>query len=144
MEPFLSHSVRLILSNIVVILWWSYLRRIDSLIIISVEYMSDLLYIPIELSSSYQDGSDVLVTIVGHIFLGYLHRRMRQLPYWGIFPLFYFGDDRLLMELLPFYLFSWRIVIRITGHSIDDLCRDEPSKEPEFWVLTFSVPMTLQ
>ena len=62
-EPFLSHLVRLILSNIVVILWWSYLRRIDSHIIISVKYMLDLLYIPIELFSSHQDRPDVLVAI---------------------------------------------------------------------------------
>ena len=52
-DPFLSHSFRLILFDIVVILWWSYLRRIDFHIIISVECMSDLLYIPIELFSSH-------------------------------------------------------------------------------------------
>ena len=46
MEPFLSHSVRLMLSDIIVILGWSYPRCIDSHIIIAVEYMSDLLYIP--------------------------------------------------------------------------------------------------
>ena len=42
-------------------------------IIISVECMSDLLYILIELFSSHQDGLDILVAILGHIFLGYLH-----------------------------------------------------------------------
>ena len=47
-EPFLSHSIMLILYDIVMILWWSYLRHIDSHIIILVEYMSDLLYIPIK------------------------------------------------------------------------------------------------
>ena len=46
MEPFLSHLVRLVLSDIVVILGRSYPRCIDSHIIILVEYMSDLLYIP--------------------------------------------------------------------------------------------------
>ena len=68
-EPFLSHSIRLILSNIVMIIGWSHLRCIDSHIIISVEYMSDLLYIPMELFSSYQDRPDTLVAILGHIFL---------------------------------------------------------------------------
>ena len=48
MEPFLSHSIRLILFYVVVILGWSYLKRIDSHIIISMEHMSDPLYIPIE------------------------------------------------------------------------------------------------
>ena len=53
MEPSLSHLVRLMLSDIVVILGWSYLRCIDSHIIISVEYRLDLLYIPVELFSSH-------------------------------------------------------------------------------------------
>ena len=69
MEPFLSHFVRLILSDIVVILGWSYIGCIDSYIIISVEYMLDLLYISIELFSSHQDRPDTLVAILGHIFL---------------------------------------------------------------------------
>ena len=68
--------------------------------------MIDLLCIPIELFSSHQDGLDVLVAILGYIFLGYLHGGMHQLLYWGIFPLFCYGDDRLLMELLPLSLFS--------------------------------------
>ena len=68
-EHFLNHSVRLILSDIFMILWWSYLRRMDSHIIISIEYTSDLLYIPIELFSSYQDRPDALVAILGHISL---------------------------------------------------------------------------
>ena len=46
MESFLSYSVKLVLSDIVVILGRSYLRCMDSHIIILVEYMSDLLYIP--------------------------------------------------------------------------------------------------
>ena len=45
-EPFFSHSLGLILSNIAMILGWSYLRCIASHIIISVEYMLDFLYIP--------------------------------------------------------------------------------------------------
>ena len=84
-ELFLSHSVRLILSDIIVILWWICLKCIDSHIIISVEHMLDLLYIPIELFSSYQDGPSVLVAILGNIFLGYPHGKMCQLLYWGIF-----------------------------------------------------------
>ena len=68
-EPFLSHSVKLILSDIIMILWWSYVGCIDSHIIISVEYMSDLLYIPMELFSSYQDRLDALVVILVHISL---------------------------------------------------------------------------
>ena len=73
-----------------------------------MEYMSDLLYIPIELFSSHHDRPDVLVAILGHIFLGYPHGGMRQLLYWGIFLFlfFYCGDDHLLTELLPFSLFS--------------------------------------
>ena len=88
-EPLLGHTVKLILSDIVMILWWSYLRRIDSHIIISVEYMSDLLCIHIELLWSHQDGPNVLVAILGHIFLDYPHGRMCQLLYWGIFPIFW-------------------------------------------------------
>ena len=65
--PFLSYSVKLVLSNIVVILGQGYLRCIDSYIIIPVEYMSDLLYILIELFSSHLDGLDALVAILGHI-----------------------------------------------------------------------------
>ena len=68
-KPFLSHSVKLILSDIVVILWWSYVGCIDSHIIILVEYMSNLLYIPMELFSSYQDRLDALVIILVHISL---------------------------------------------------------------------------
>ena len=67
MEPFLIHLVKLILSDIVMILGWSHLKCLDSYIIISVEYMSNLLYIPMELFSSYQDKPDALVAILGHI-----------------------------------------------------------------------------
>ena len=68
-ESFLSHSIKLVLYDIVVILGWSYLRCTTSHIIILVEYMSDLLYIHIELFLSYQDRPDALVAILGHISL---------------------------------------------------------------------------
>ena len=74
MEPSLSHLVRLLLSDIVMILGWSYLRCIDSHIIILVEYRSDLLYIPMELFSSHWDGLDALVAILWHISLFWLWR----------------------------------------------------------------------
>ena len=67
MEPLLSLSIRLIFSDIVVILGWSYSRRIGSHITISVEYMSDLLCIPMELLLSYQDRSGTSDAILGHI-----------------------------------------------------------------------------
>ena len=86
MGPFLSHSVRFILSDIVVILWWSYLRCIDSHIIISVEYMSNLLYIPMGLFLSHRDRLDALVAILGHISLfltwrGFFSHRPYSLHY---------------------------------------------------------------
>ena len=62
-----------------------------------MEYMSDLLYIPIELFSSHQDRPDVLVAILGHIFLGYPHGKMRQLLYRGIFP----------FSIVEMIVFSW-------------------------------------
>ena len=108
---FFSHSVRLTLSDIVLILWWSYLRRINSHIIISVEYMSNLLYIPIKLFLSHQDRSDVLVAILGHTFLGYLHSKMHQLLYWGIFLIFMLS--RWLISHLAFIVF-------FAGPSFDD------------------------
>ena len=52
-EPFLSHSVGTIFFDVVMILGCSYLRCIDSHIIISAEYRSDLLYVLIESFSSY-------------------------------------------------------------------------------------------
>ena len=62
-----------------------------------------------------------------------------RLPTWqdasvailGHIPIFCYGDDRLLAELLPFSLFRWGIFIHITRYNIDDLCRDEPSEEPD-------------
>ena len=110
-EPLLSHSVKLILFDIVVILWWSYLRRINSHIIISMEYISDLLCIPIKLFLSHQDRSDLLVAILGHTFLGYLHSKMHQLLYWGIFLIFMLS--RWLISHLAFIVF-------FAGPSFDD------------------------
>ena len=75
-------------------------------IIISVECMSDLLYIPIELCSSHQDRLDVLVAILRHIFFGYLHSGMHQLLYWGIFLIFSIVE--MIDFLLSFYsLLCW-------------------------------------
>ena len=59
--------------------------------------MLDLLYIPIELFSSHQDGPDVLVAILGHIFLDYPHGKMRQLLYWAILP----------FSIVEMIVFSW-------------------------------------
>ena len=66
-EPFLSHSIRPIFSDVVMILRCSYLRCIDSRIITSVKYRLDLLYVPIESFLSYQDRWDALVVILGYI-----------------------------------------------------------------------------
>ena len=63
----MSLLVRLIFFDIVVILRWSYSRRIGSHITISVEYMSDLLRIPIELLASHQDRPGTSNAILGHI-----------------------------------------------------------------------------
>ena len=65
--PFLRHSIKLLFSDIVMTLGWSFLRCIDSRILISVEYRLDLPYIPIELSLSYQDRSNALLAILRHI-----------------------------------------------------------------------------
>ena len=67
MGPFLSHSVGAIFYDVVMILGCSYLRCIDSRIIISAKYRSDLLYVLIESFSSYQDRPDAFVAILGHI-----------------------------------------------------------------------------
>ena len=66
--------VKLILYDIVVILGRSYLRHMDSHITISVEYMSDLLRIPIELFASHQDRPGTSNAILGHISLLQLWR----------------------------------------------------------------------
>ena len=63
----MRHSIELVFFDVVMILGCSYLRCIDFRIIISVEYMSDLLYVPIESFSSYQDRLDALVVVLGHI-----------------------------------------------------------------------------
>ena len=69
MEPLLSLSARFTFSDIVVILRRSYLRRVDACVTISVEYMLDPLFVPMELFASYQDRSDIPDAILGHISL---------------------------------------------------------------------------
>ena len=68
-EPLLSLSARSTFSGIIVVLGWSYLRRVDSRITISAEYMLDTLYVPMELFLTYQDRSDISDAILGHISL---------------------------------------------------------------------------
>ena len=68
-EPFLSLSAGFAFPDIVVILGRSYLRRVDSHITILAKYMLDPLCVPMELSLSYQDRSDVSDAILGHVFL---------------------------------------------------------------------------
>ena len=80
----MSLLVRLIFFDIVVILRWSYSRRIGSHITISVEYMSDLLCIPMELFFRSQDRSGTSDAMLGHI------------------PSFSYGDDHSLIDLLQF------------------------------------------
>ena len=78
----MSLSIRLTFSDIVMILGWSYSKRIDSHITILVEYMSDLLCTPMGLFLSYQDGSGTSDAMLGQI------------------PSFSYGDDRSLTNLL--------------------------------------------
>ena len=111
-EPFLSHLVGPIFSDVIMILGCSYLRCIDSRIIISTKYRSDLLYVPIESFSSYQGRSDALVAILGHIF-----------------PHFSCGDDCFLRGLLQSTLLDRWMFIHVEGHSLDDVCQDEPLVE---------------
>ena len=68
-EPFLSLSAGFAFPDIVVILGRSYLRRVDSRVTISAEYMLDLLCVPMELSLGYQDRSDIFDAILGYISL---------------------------------------------------------------------------
>ena len=63
----MSISVRLTFFGIIMILGWSRLGRMDSHIIISLEYMLDLLCIPIELLMGHQDISGTSDAILGHI-----------------------------------------------------------------------------
>ncbi|RVW13548.1 hypothetical protein CK203_101447 [Vitis vinifera] len=90
---------------------YSYLRCIDSRIITSVKYRLDLLYVPIESFLSYQDRWDALVVILGYI------------------PHFSCGDDCFLRDLLQSTLLGREMFIHIDGHSLDDVCQDEPSTE---------------
>ena len=92
LEPFLSHFIRLILSDIVVILGLSYFKYIDSHIIILARCMSDLLYIPMELFSNYQNRPGTFDAILGHILS------------------FSYGDDRSLADLLHFSSLNWEIL----------------------------------
>ena len=68
--PILQWSLSWVIQSgscFLILLW--FLDRVIPGIIISVEHMSDLFYIPIELFSSYQDRPDALVSILGHISL---------------------------------------------------------------------------
>ena len=94
----MSLSVRLIFSDIVMILRWSYSRCIGSHITVSVEYMSDLLYIPMELFLSYQGRSGTSDAMLGHI------------------PSFGYGDDRSLIDLLQFHHSAEGYCICFIGH----------------------------
>ncbi|RVW81098.1 Transposon Ty3-I Gag-Pol polyprotein [Vitis vinifera] len=116
-EPFLSHSVGPIFSDVVMILGCGYLICINFHIIVSVEYMSDLLYVSIESLSSYQDRPDALVAITGAYFL-----------------LFSCGDDCFLRDLLQSTLLGREMFIYIDDHSLYDVCRDEPSVEHDLRV----------
>ena len=69
MEPFLTLSVGFAFPDIVAIRGQSYLGREDSHVTILAEYMLDPLCIPMELSLSYQDRSDISDAILGYIFL---------------------------------------------------------------------------
>ena len=60
---------RFTFSDIVMILGQSYLRRVDSRFTLSVEYMLDPLYVPMELLLSYQDRSGAYDAILVHISL---------------------------------------------------------------------------
>ena len=75
-EPLLSLSARFTFSDIVMILERSYLRRVDSYVTISAEYILDHLYVPMELFSTYQDRPDTSDVILGHISLIQLLRQL--------------------------------------------------------------------
>ena len=76
MEPLLSLSARFTFSDIVMILERSYLRRVDSYVTISAEYILDHLYVPMELFLTYQDRPDTSDVILGHISLIQLLRQL--------------------------------------------------------------------
>ena len=90
--PSLRHSIRLIFFDIIMIIGWSYSRCIGSHITISVEYMSDLLYIPMESFLSYQGRSSTSDAMLGHI------------------PFFSYRDDRFFIDLLWFSSLSREIL----------------------------------
>ena len=122
----MSHSVGPILSDVVMILGCSYLRCIDSRIIISVKYRSALLYVPIESFLSYHGRLDALVAILGHIF-----------------PPFSCGNDCFLKGLLQPTLLGREMFIHVEGYSLDDIRRDEPSVEHDLKGLTALLSVTL-
>ena len=132
-EPFLRHSVELVFFDVVMILGCSYLRCVDFCIIISLGYRSDLLYVPIESFSSYQDRPDALVAILGHIPPFQLWRSP-----------FCYGDDCFLRDLLQSTLLGRGMFSHIDGHNLDDVCQDEPSAKHDLRGLTALPSMTLQ
>ena len=69
MDFLLSHFIRLILLDVIVIFVWSHLGLMDSHIIILSECMSDLLCIPLELLMSHQDRLSTFDAVLGHIYL---------------------------------------------------------------------------
>ena len=113
-EPLLSLSVRLIFSDIVMIFGWSYSRCIGSHITILVEYMSDLLCIPMELFLSYQDRSGTSDAILGRV----LPLAMEMIVLSQIFYSFHHSAER--------------CCICFTGHYSCDFHRDEFR-----WSMTF-------
>ena len=120
MEPFWSHLVRPIFSDVVTILGCSYLRCIDSRIIISVKYRSALLYVPIESFSSYQGRQSGMS-----------------------FEPFNCGNDCFLRGLLQPTLLGREMFIHVEGYSLDDIRRDEPSVEHDLKGLTALLSVTL-
>ena len=109
MEPFLSHSVGPIFSDVIMILRCSYLRCKDSRIIISVEYRSDLLYVPIEsiLESSGQTRCTSCYT-------------------GAYFPPLVVEMNVSSQICYGLHCFGREMFICVTGHGFDDFYRDEP------------------
>ena len=68
-EPLWSLSARFTFFDIVAIPGQSYLGRVDSRVTILAGFMLDPLYVPMELSLSYQDRLDTSDTILGRTLL---------------------------------------------------------------------------
>ena len=66
-ELLLSHSAEFLLSDIVVVLGRGYVKCLDSHVIISVQYTSGLLRIPMVSFSGHQGRLDTSDAILGHI-----------------------------------------------------------------------------